>query len=122
MSMGKKREQASFTLDLKVLSVGHHLDRVNRFAGQAVGRAQNLDGTNEIKFLNRGHGQDDDASLLVQDALPTRVAVGRGHVPGLTTNYATPNALVPSVNLTFGENRLNPGAKGRPAIRIIPYV
>jgi hypothetical protein len=35
------------------------------------------------------------------------------------TNYATLNALLPSVIGTFGGNRLNPGANRKPAMGIV---
>lgn len=89
MAVGKKREQTSLTLDGKVFSVGDDLDAVYRFAGQAICRAQNLDGTDEIQFLHRRHNQDDDTPLLVRGAFPAEVAIGRGH---FSNYYATPRA------------------------------
>lgn len=54
MSMGKKGKQAPLTLDLKVIPVSCHLDAVNRLPGQAICRTQNLDWTDQIKFLTGG--------------------------------------------------------------------
>jgi len=39
-----------------------------------------LDGTNQIKFLNRGHYEDDDAPLPLVGTPATHVAAGPGHV------------------------------------------
>jgi hypothetical protein len=91
--MGKKREQASFTFDLKIFSSGGDLDAINRFAGETISRTQDLDWTDEIKFLNRRHNQNDDSPLRVQSAPPATVRGNHSR-----TNYATWNLFMPSVN------------------------
>lgn len=63
--MGKKREQASHTFNPKAFCVGHHLDAVNRSAGQAICLAQDLDWTNQVQLLDWRHDQNDDAPLLI---------------------------------------------------------
>ena len=54
VSMVKKREQAYLPFSPKAFSVGHLLDAVNRSAGQAICRAQDLDWTNQSRSSTGG--------------------------------------------------------------------
>src|ERR1700756_5310035 len=116
MSMGKKGEQASFPRDFEAVSVGCNLDAVNRFTGQAIRRAQNLDWTDKIRFLDRRHYEHDDAPLLVQGTFPAQITVGRGH-PGFTMQLGASRCQ--ALDCAFGENCLNSGAKEWLSIRRI---
>jgi hypothetical protein len=77
MALGKESEQSALAVNLEVLRIGYDFNGINCLASQAIDGAEDLQRSNEIKLVNRGHHYDDDASASVLPGAIPIVAVLR---------------------------------------------
>ena len=78
-SLCGERKQSSFALHAQFFCIGGDLNFINNPANQAIRSTENLEGADEIKFVDGRHDDGDDALALEARA---SARVGRGSSPG----------------------------------------
>src|SRR5262245_9322861 len=116
MGSCEKREQASLALNFQVFPGRRDFDAVDRLSRQAIGRAENLDGTYEIEFIDRGNRKDDD-SPIGSCALPSQTALSVGHTGPLcsaASRFANRHRVLAEIVRPLAENA------NAPVLRCLP--
>ena len=72
--LGHKGQDAAFALDGQAVCVGDDLNRVNVPASKSIHRVENLEGSNQIEFINWRHYDDEDPAARAVSA-DTRILV-----------------------------------------------
>jgi len=72
----RERKQAGFTLDCEGFARGGDCDVADWPAGQAIGGGKNLDGADEVEFVNGRNGKNNNSAARVRFGRGPGVALG----------------------------------------------